>query len=139
MKGVDLWFKVRVDQDLHRQQRNNAMNAFLQRHQSSVMGMLSGFDRLLFRGTLRFLATAKGLMGYLWSVRTLLKDFGDWSLQLTEQVKGDSLQVARDAGRPVVYVIDPWARKEEMALEIARRDKIDQGLVCVLSSVEPCC
>jgi hypothetical protein len=115
------------------------MNAFLQRHQSSVMGMLSGFDRLLFRGTLRFLATAKGLMGYLWSVKTLLKDFGDWSLQLTEQVKRDSLQVATDAGRPVVYVIDPSARKEELALEIARRDKIDRGLVCVLTAVEPCC
>ena len=37
------------------------MHEFVQRHGASVIGMLSGFDRLLFRGTLRRIANAAGL------------------------------------------------------------------------------
>lgn len=32
------------------------MNESIQRHQDSVIGMLSGFDRLRIRGTLRLLS-----------------------------------------------------------------------------------
>jgi hypothetical protein len=98
------------------------MNSFLQRHGSSVIGMLSGFDRLLFRGTLRMLATAKGLMGYLWATQLLLKNFGDWSQQLTEQVKQSSLQAAKETGRPIVYVNNSSIRKEDVARGIAERE-----------------
>jgi hypothetical protein len=114
------------------------MNSFVQRHASSVIGVLSGFDRLLFRGTLRMLATAKGLMGYLWSTQTLLKDFGPWSAQLTERVREESEQMVRKAGRPILYINDPSARKEDIARDIARRDGIGQGTVCMLTAVEPC-
>jgi hypothetical protein len=114
------------------------MNPFLQRHADSVTGMLSGFDRLLFRGTLRMLATARGLMGYLWSLQVLLKEFGGWSQELTQRVRAASEQVAHDAGRPIIYLNDPSIRKEDLARQIARRDKIDGGLICVLSAVEPC-
>jgi hypothetical protein len=114
------------------------MNHFLQRHADSVTGMLSGFDRLLFRGTLRMLATAKGLMGYLWSLQVLLKEFGDWSQGLTQQIRAASEQVAHDSGRPIIYLNDPSARKEDLARQVARRDKIDSGLICILTAVEPC-
>jgi hypothetical protein len=100
--------------------------------------MLSGFDRLLFRGTLRMLATAKGLMGYLWSLQVLLKQFGDFSQHLTEQIRTASEQVAHDARRPIIYLNDPSIRKEDLARQIARRDRIDSGLICILSAVEPC-
>jgi hypothetical protein len=139
MKGVGLWFMVSVEQDLHRIQRSDAMDSFVQRHASSVIGKLSGFDRLLFRGTLRRLASAKGLFSYLWMLKVLLKDFGDWSANLTKQVRDSAEQVARQAGRPILYVSDSSLRKEELARQIARRDGIDRGLVCMLTAVEPCC
>lgn len=114
------------------------MNEFVLRHASSVIGTLSGFDRLLFRGTLRRIASASGLLSFLCHLRVLLKDFGDYSMALTEQVKDASLEAAETAGRPVQYLPDPSVRKEEVARQIARRDRIEQGLVCVLSAVEPC-
>ena len=114
------------------------MKEFVQRHASSVIGVLSGFDRLLFRGTLRRLANAAGLASFLGYTGVLLKDFGDHSQALTEQVKDASLAVAEAAGRPVQYLADPSVRKEDVAREIARRDGIGEGLVCVLSAVEPC-
>ena len=114
------------------------MNVFLQRHAASVIGVLHGFDRLLFRGTQRLLATAAGLMHYLWSAQVLLKDFGDGSQSLTEQVRSASEQVMRNANRPLIYLRDASASKEKLARQIARDDGIKTGPVCLLSSVEPC-
>ena len=52
------------------------MNSFLQRHTSAVMGQLASWDRLRFRGTLRMLANAAGMFGFLCYTGHLLKDFG---------------------------------------------------------------
>jgi hypothetical protein len=114
------------------------VNEFLHRHAGCVIGCLSGFDRLLFRGTVRLLASASGLMSYLWSARVPLKDFGEWSAALTARVRGESEAVMRDAGRPLLYLNDPSASKEELARSIARRDRVEEGPVCLLSAVEPC-
>jgi hypothetical protein len=114
------------------------VNEFVQRHAGRVIGCLSGFDRLLLRGTVRLLASASGLMRYLWASRVLLKDFGEWSAALTAQVRAASEGVMRDAGRPVLYLPDPSASKEDLARSLARRDGIESGPVCLLSAVEPC-
>ena len=88
------------------------MNEFVQRHASSVIGFLSGFDRVLVRGTLRRIASASGLSTFLSYTGVLLKDFAGHSMQLTERVRQDSLAVAEKAGRPVRYLPDPSVRKE---------------------------
>ena len=114
------------------------MHEFVQRHGASVIGMLSGFDRLLFRGTLRRIANAAGLSSFLRYTGVLLKDFGEHSQALTERVKAASLAAAEAAGRPVQYLPDPSVRKEDLARAIAERDGVDAGPVCVFSAVEPC-
>ncbi len=114
------------------------MNSFLQRQAGNVIGVLSGFDRMLFRGTQRMLATACGLMSYLWSIQVLLKDFGQWSEDLTGRLRAASEQEMVDAGRPCQYLNNPAASKEELARGIARRDGIKSGPICLLSAVEPC-
>jgi len=114
------------------------MNAFLQAHASSVTGMLNGFDRMRFRGTLRMIANAGGLGYVLGRLGVLLKDFKGYAQCVSERVRTASVQVALAAGRPVQYVQDPALRKEELARQICQRDGIQQGLVCVLTAVEPC-
>ena len=42
------------------------MNPFVSKHADTVMGTLSGFDRLVFTGTLRHLAYAGGVKLWLW-------------------------------------------------------------------------
>jgi hypothetical protein len=42
------------------------VNQFLAKHAGSVIGTLSGFDRLVFTGTLRHLAYPAGLKLWLW-------------------------------------------------------------------------
>ena len=50
------------------------MQEFIARHHEQVAGTLSGFDRVVFRGTLRKIAFSDG-MHYLRENDVLLKDF----------------------------------------------------------------
>src|SRR5450432_2846682 len=114
------------------------MNSFLQRHAPSVTGMLSGWDRIRFRGTLRLLANSSGLSTLLTYFDILLKEFKAYAMNLSEQLKTASLQRALSAGRPVKYLASSRVSKEEVARRIAQQDKIQSGLICVLTAVEPC-
>ena len=114
------------------------MDQFLQQHAKSVTGCISGWDRLRFRGTLRMLANVTGLGRFLSYTGHLFKDFGKYALELSRQVRGESLAVAGSAGRPVVHLNDPSVVKEDLARQIARRDGIKEGLIGVLTAVEPC-
>ncbi len=114
------------------------MNEFVQRHASKVIGMLCGFDRMLFRGTLRRLANVSGMSQWLWVKQVLLKEFGQWSQALSERVREASEGVVGEAGRPMQYLNDSSLCKEQLARQIAERDRISSGLVCQFSAVEPC-
>lgn len=114
------------------------MESFLTRHASEVKGTLSGFDRVRFRGTLRWLANLRGMGVWLSHANVLLKDFGNYAMGLTDRIKQATQELAENAGRPVRYLTSSSLRKEDLAREIAERDGIAEGLVCVLTAVEPC-
>jgi hypothetical protein len=52
------------------------MKQFIAKHENEIAGVLSGFDRLVFRGTLRSISYAKGMMNYLWAQQVRLTEFG---------------------------------------------------------------
>lgn len=114
------------------------MQHFVQKHADKILGVLSGFDRLVFRGTLRQIAFVYGMNRYLLQRELRFKDFGDFAQSCTEQLKRATADYAQAQGRPIVYLASAQTNKEEVALEVAERDGIRQGLVCILSSVEPC-
>lgn len=114
------------------------MEKFVQRHAADVIGVLSGFDRLLFRGTLRSICYADGLDRFLGAAGVKYKDFKTFAQQLSERLKEHAEAMARRAGRPFRYLHRSGQSKQEIAEAIARKDNITQGLVCVLRSVEPC-
>jgi hypothetical protein len=102
------------------------------------MGVLSGFDRIRFRGTIRWLATEVGMMRFLWVIQMKLKDFRAYAQTLTEQTRRTVEQLAQSAGRPVRYLNLPGVSKEDVARRIAEQDGVREGLICVLTNVEPC-
>jgi len=114
------------------------MHQFIAKHQDQITGTLSGFDRLVFRGTLRSMAHAEGMQRYLWANQVLLKDFGSHVEQVSRRLKQASLAEAQALGRPVKYLASSQVSKEETARRIAAQEGIRDGLVCVLSCVEPC-
>ena len=114
------------------------MEEFIANHQDAISGVLSGFDRLVFRGTLRSITYAGGMNQYLSSNHVLLKDFGSHVEHVSQRLKTASLAEALALGRPVRYLASAKASKEDIAQRIAAEDQIRQGLVCVLTGVEPC-
>lgn len=118
--------------------REGAMQEFIRKHEDMVVGVLSGWDRVRFMGTLRMLSCAGGMMVYLSKAGVLLKDFGGFVQSKSDGMKEAIHARAKELGRPVVYLNSSRICKEEIALGIAQRDGIKEGLVCVLSAVEPC-
>src|SRR5258708_38896508 len=113
------------------------VNEFLQKHKAFVTGVLSGFDRILFRGTLRNMVIGTGMALYLNVNRILLKDAGAHFEAVTKEVKYASLEVARQAERPVMHLQSSRESKEEIPRNIAAWDSITDRVIFVLTAVEP--
>ena len=96
------------------------MQQFIRNHQADVIGVLSGFDRIRFRGTQRFLATEQGLMNFLWKVQVKLKEFKSYAMNLTRQIRKRIETLAEKQGRPLTYLYSTAPSKEDLAREIAR-------------------
>jgi len=117
---------------------NDVPKGFLARYGKLITGFVSGFDRMRFMGTIRTLQSVRGMMGYLGSVQVLLKDFRDFSHELTARVRHHGHAMAEATGRSVQFLRGSSERKEELVRAVAAREGIREGLIGVFSSVEPC-
>jgi hypothetical protein len=114
------------------------MERFLKRHRDRIIGSIAGFDRLLFRGSLLSICHRDGMDKFLGSQGVLYKDWGPFVQRISARIKAQAKRMAQEAGRPFLYLASPQRSKEEVAQELVKRDQIQEGLVCVLSCVEPC-
>lgn len=119
-----------------RHQQENAVKKFLDQFNSRISGVISCFDRMVFKGYLP-IGWAEGLERLLARQGCLTRDFKRFVLRHSERIKQHAATAAARAGRPFLYLNGP-VRKDDLARDIARRDGITQGLVCVLRVLEPC-
>jgi hypothetical protein len=118
--------------------KETAMTKFIARHAALVSSVLSGFDRLVFRGLLRSLRH-RGIHRFLDCAGVRLLDFGTFAQKTTERVKQAALLEAEQAQRPVVYLESSRASKEDRARELLVQHPLAHpGLICALTTVEPC-
>ena len=103
----------------HRWRRRHG--AFLERHQNRVVGVLSGFDRVLFQGTLRSLSYLNGLEAFLATFRVLYKDFGNFWEGLSNQLKAHAHALAEKQGAP----FNIWSRRPYRKRRWPRRFAIE--------------
>jgi len=114
------------------------MERFLARHSNRIAGVVSGFDRLLFRGTLRSISFLDGMDRFLSSQHVLYKDFAGFAGRLTARLRTHAEALAQQTGRPLEYLRSSAISKDRRAREILARDAIAEGLVCIFSCVESC-
>jgi hypothetical protein len=117
------------------------MKTFLDQHDDEIHGVLSGFDRIRFRGTLRPLSYVVGLLGFFQFISLLLKQFQAYvnGTSLKLKIATEQLAKSTPAGK-VVYLQRP-ANKAEVIEQLMRKHQIPDdttGLLAVLSCVEPC-
>lgn len=113
------------------------MKKFLQRHADDILGVLSGFDRIRLRGSLRLLQTEGGVASWLSQIGVALKDFNGYVQKLTSRLCRRMDDLAGQSSRKTHYfpgVVD----KEDVVQEIlAKEGPAENGLIAVLSAVEP--
>jgi hypothetical protein len=114
------------------------MDKFVSRFRSQVTGVLSGFDRLVFRGSLIPLIRPRGMYSFLTRAKVRLLDFKSFVVKTSEDVKEATLAEARKRGRPIRYLQSSRISKEDLARTLLAEDPIDKGLVCAMTIVEPC-
>src|ERR1700730_12216268 len=110
----------------------NAMKEFIAKHKEEIAGVLCGFDRLVFRGTLRSISYVQGIMNYLWANQVRLSEFGGHVQGVSERVRQACKAKAEALGRPVKYLASAGESKEEVARGSAARGKIQEGVVWVV-------
>jgi len=120
------------------QQKDDVVNRFVARFQSLVTGVLSGFDRLVFRGTLIPLVREMGMYSFLTRAGVRLLDFKKYVLETSAEVKEAALAPACRGARPIRYLQSSHISKEDLARRILAEDPVDAGLICAMTVVEPC-
>lgn len=109
---------------------------FLKKHAAKIKGVLSCFDRVIFRGYLP-ICHPRGLAGWMWSRGVKPSAFKTFAPGIAERLVQHAKDTAAKAGR--LYQHHPSRlEKEELARQIAKRDHIKDGLVCVFSCLETC-
>jgi len=112
------------------------MKEFAEKHRDRIVGAPECFDRILLKGHLP-LPTGKSLESLLDSLGLLYKDFEAFVLKHSQYIKDHARQAAERSERPF-EPIPPRVRKEDRAPEIAKRDGITQGLLCIYTAAESC-
>jgi hypothetical protein len=91
---------------------------------------------MLFRGYLP-LMTGWAMAQFLASLGRNSGNLKSFLLENAERVKGHAVDMARKHNRPYSYLRSN-IRKEDAARQLAERDGITEGLVCVFSILEAC-
>lgn len=114
------------------------MKIFEELYAKNICGAISGWDRIRFRGTIRWLANNAGINSFLGTRGILLKDFGKWAGSVTDKVRRLCEEQAKALEIPMIYLRSASIDKEARAREIMAERKIETGPVCMFSTVEPC-
>lgn len=114
------------------------MKNFVEQYAKSICGTISGWDRIRFRGTIRWLANTSGINTYLSVHKILLKDFGKWAEAITAKVRLTCANQAKRLDIPMIYLPSAAIDKEAYARKIMNEREIVTGPICMFSTVEPC-
>jgi hypothetical protein len=111
-------------------------SGFEERHAASIHGSLTTVDRLIIHGHLRLFFEPSGFVGFMLRQGVKASGFGQYVEKATEQLCGHVRRLATDSGRDVIWQPGVVQGKDRLAREIASRDGITEGLICVFSTLE---
>jgi hypothetical protein len=118
--------------------RGMIVREFLVRHQDQIIGVLSGFDRVLFRGSAIGLGYLKGMDQKLLELGIRYDRFFSFVKRVSQSIADHARKVAEEQKRPLLHLNSAKASKEDIARHIQQKDGIQSGLICVLTCVEQC-
>lgn len=111
---------------------------FMRQYNKNIIGAISGWDRIRFRGTIRWLSSTRGITTYLSKQKMLFKDFGRWAESITQNIRDKCAAQAERLNIPMIYLRSPNIDKEAYARRIMQERGLHLGDICMFSTVETC-
>jgi hypothetical protein len=110
---------------------------FMDQFGDRTQGILSCFDRVIFKGYLPFHSESELNSWVDYGLKIRRSDFIQQLDQRSGELVDHAKHFAEQAGRPYEYR-QGWFRKEQFIQDIIRRDGVTEGLVAVLCVQETC-
>src|SRR5213594_3780663 len=98
------------------------MKEFIRKYEDRIHGVLSCFDRMLFRGYLP-ITSGWRMAEFLYRLNVNFGSLKPFLLENSERVKNHAIAMAQKKGRPFRYLASN-IKKEEAARELAQGDGI---------------
>ena len=115
------------------------MNLFVAKFKDIIKGMITGFDRIVFKGTILPLAHAAGAMSFCQAHGIRNKDFKRWAMDQTAVIVDSAQHYAvKHCGRGIQPIVYSKTRKEDLAHKRQQELGKDSGLIGVWSALESC-
>lgn len=115
------------------------MNKFVAKFRDIIKGVLTGFDRIVFKGTIMPLAHTKGAMRFCVAHGIHNKDFKSWAMGQTEQIIQSAEEYSREqCGHGITPIPFSKTRKETLAHKRQQELGIQSGLIGVWWAMESC-
>ena len=115
------------------------MTPLLQLFSKVVKGVISGFDRIVFKGSILPVMHADGAASFLRRNKVLNKDYKEWMIQQTQRIVEPAENLAHTiGGQKITPIASSKTRKETLAREREQQYNIETGLIGVWSATESC-
>jgi len=112
------------------------MKDFVDANRAKIKGVLSCFDRIIFRSSLP-IQDGASMAAFLNQNKIRFRDLKGFLIEHAEKIRAHAQQMAAEQKRPYQYLQNK-IRMESHARELAERDRIEEGLICIFSILEPC-
>ena len=114
------------------------MCKMINQYADKIKGQFAFFDRMIINGYFRPLLSEQTRIGYLYSMGIPLRDFTQYFKNVTDRMTERIEANANELSRPVVYLPSAKDKKENIAKNFLISDPVDNGLICVLKTLEAC-
>ena len=114
------------------------MCKMINQYADKIKGQFAFFDRMIINGYFHPLLSEQTRIGYLYSMGIPLRDFTQYFKNVTDRMTERIEANANELSRPVVYLPSAKDKKENIAKNFLISDPVDNGLICVLKTMEAC-
>lgn len=115
------------------------MDTLSSKFNTLVNNVITGFDRIVFKGIVQPIMHAAGMESYLLARRVLNKDFKEYAITQSRAIIESAEKISKEKfGRGITYIPSVYERKEALAHTRQTENGTKDGLIGIWSCVESC-
>ena len=110
-----------------------------EKYADQISAVLTCYDRIVIQGVVPNWCCSESITHYFYSNDIRIFDFANFSQPLTQKIRDNAEQIARDNGIEIEFIRKVKAfRKDDRIAEIIRSSGKTEGLIHIFSAMEQC-